>query len=111
MRESQGGPAAGLIAQVLLLAALAATVGLGSAGLLVGATCAVVTNLLLALGLARYGSDRMGPADWVTLARASLAVSVAALVADSFQDSDAVAALVSLAVLPARICLRSLAKQ
>ena len=36
MRTAQAGPVAGLIAQVLLLAALAGTVGLGGAGWVVG---------------------------------------------------------------------------
>ena len=46
-----------------------------------------------------WGTDRLGPADWVTLARATLAVGVAALVADSFAESVPVALLVSLASL------------
>ena len=79
----------GLIAQVLLLAALAGTVGLSAAGWVVGVACGVIMNAALARGLARYRSDRLGPADWVTLARATLAVGVAALVADSFDRARA----------------------
>ena len=48
MRERQGGPAAGLIAQVLLLAVLAATVGLGAAGWVVGLACAGAMAAVLA---------------------------------------------------------------
>jgi phosphatidylglycerophosphate synthase len=39
---------------------------------------------------------RLGPADWVTLARATLAVGVAALVADSFGEPVSVVLLVTL---------------
>ena len=80
----QAGPLTGLVVQLLLLAALAGTVGLDAAGWVVGLTCAAIIDVALAYGLSRYSSDRQGAADWVTLARASLAVGVAALVADSF---------------------------
>ena len=53
MRASQAGPAIGLIAQVLLLAVLAATAGLGAAGWVVGVACAVTMAAALARGLAR----------------------------------------------------------
>jgi hypothetical protein len=47
-----------------------------------------------------YGrAGPLGPADWVTLARAALAVGVAALVADSFGEPARIALLVSLAVV------------
>ncbi len=46
-----------------------------------------------------HRADRLGPADWVTLARATLAVGVAALIADSFARSVPVTLLVSLAAL------------
>ena len=78
------GPVIGLVAQVLLLAALAATVGLGRAGWLVGLACGVVMDAALACSLLRNRSERLGPAGWVTLVRATLAVGVAALTADSF---------------------------
>jgi phosphatidylglycerophosphate synthase len=84
---------------VLLLAALAATAGLGVAGWVVGITCAASMNTALAHGLSRYGADRLGLADWVTLARASLAIGVAALVADSFTSLVPVTLLVSIAAL------------
>jgi phosphatidylglycerophosphate synthase len=96
---AQAGPATGLIAQVLLLVALAWTVGLSGAGWVVGGACALVATGALARGLARYRSDRLGPADWVTLARATLAVGVAALVADSFDRPAPVATLVTLSVV------------
>ena len=99
VRTAQAGPVTGLIAQVLLLAALAATVGLGGAGWVVGITSGAVTMAALALGIPRYGSDRLGPADWVTLARATLAVGVAALTADSFDRPAQVTLLVTLATV------------
>jgi phosphatidylglycerophosphate synthase len=96
VRTVQAGPVGGLIAQVLLLAALAGTVGLSGAGWAVGVTCGVIANSALARGLSRYRSDRLGPADWVTLARATLAVGVAALIADSFDQPAQVTLLVTL---------------
>src|SRR5437660_10678612 len=80
-RTAHAGPWIGLIGQVLLLAALALSVGLSGVGWVVGVSCAVITNAALAHGLSRYRSDGLGAADWVTLARASLAVCIAALVA------------------------------
>ena len=99
MRASQAGPATGLIAQVLLLAVLAGTAGLGAAGWVVGVACAVTMAAALARGLARRRGDRLGPASWLTLARATLAVGVAALAADSFTHDTPVALLVTLAAV------------
>ena len=98
------GPVTGIIAQVLLIAALAGIVGLSgvrlsAAGWIVGVTCGVITNAALARGLSNYRSDRLGPADWVTLSRATLAVGVAALTAASFDQPVPVTILVSLAVV------------
>ena len=98
VRASLTGPATGLVAQVLLLDVLAATAGLGVAGWVVGVTCALTMAAALARGLAR-GGGRLGAASWVTLARATLAVGVAALVADSFAHDTAVALLVTLAAV------------
>jgi phosphatidylglycerophosphate synthase len=78
MRPARG-PLAGLIAQLLLLALLAGTAGLGAASWIVGVTCAVTMAAALARGLARRPGARLGPASRVTLARATLAVGVAAL--------------------------------
>ena len=99
MRTVQAGPLTGLIAQLLLLAALAATVGLSAAGWVVGVVCALIMAAVLARGVVRYRCKRFGPADWVTLTRASLAVGVAALVADSFDGPAQVTALVTLTVI------------
>ncbi|WP_235432471.1 CDP-alcohol phosphatidyltransferase family protein, partial [Nostocoides japonicum] len=82
MRSVHLGPPAGLVAQLVLLGALAASVGLGGAGWVAGAAVAVVVTGGLALGMDRYAAVRLGPADRVTLARATLVVGVAALSAD-----------------------------
>jgi phosphatidylglycerophosphate synthase len=91
------GPLAGLGAQLLLLAVLAQTVGLGRAGWVVGVTCALILDAALARALWRDPAARLGPAGWVTLTRATLTVGVAALAADSFERDVAVATLVALA--------------
>ena len=56
----QAGPATGLIAQVLLLAVLAGTVGLGGAGWVVGLACASTMAAALARGVARDPGDGRG---------------------------------------------------
>jgi phosphatidylglycerophosphate synthase len=96
MRAVHAGPLAGLAAQVLLLAALAGTVGLSAEGWVAGLTSAVIMNAALAHGLSRHHANGLGAADWVTLARGSLAVGAAALVADSFVHPAPVALLVSI---------------
>src|SRR5215831_1630398 len=98
-RAAPAGPLVGLIAQVLLLAGLAGTVGLGVGGWVAGLTCAVIVNAALANGLSHHRSEGLGAADWVTLARASLAVAVGALVADSFGHGAPVMLLVAISAL------------
>ena len=78
---------------------LTATVGVGGAGAVVGAACAVIVDAALARGLLRNPTQRLGPAGWVTLARATLVVGVAALTADSFERDVPVAMLVALAAV------------
>ena len=98
-RASQIGPAIGLIAQVALLAVLAGSGWLGAAGWIVGIACAVTMATALARGLTRDPGERLGPASWVTLARATLAVGAAAVAADSFTHDTPVALLVALAAV------------
>jgi phosphatidylglycerophosphate synthase len=93
----RSGPAAGATALVVLLYALTASVGLGSAGWFVGVACGLVTGAVVARGLSRY-AGRLGPADLVTLTRATLTCGVAALVADGFVQSPAAAPILALAV-------------
>jgi phosphatidylglycerophosphate synthase len=80
----------GLTADVAVLAALGAAVGLGAAGWLIGLAVALIANVLLARALTRAGAI-LGPADWVTLARATLVTAIAALVADSILGHGAAA--------------------
>ncbi|HEX6681468.1 MAG TPA: CDP-alcohol phosphatidyltransferase family protein [Candidatus Limnocylindrales bacterium] len=97
MSQVRSGPLIGLIVQFALLAALAATAGLGAAGWLTGAVfgfglCAIVWRAMARAELVHYG-----PADWVTQTRASLVGCVTALVADGFVRPAPVAILVTLA--------------
>jgi phosphatidylglycerophosphate synthase len=92
-------PVAGLIAQILLLSVLAIIVGLSSAGWLVGVTSGVIIDAALFRGLSRSRTGRLNLAGWVTFVRATLAVGVAALVAESFDRPAPVTALVLLAAL------------
>jgi phosphatidylglycerophosphate synthase len=91
------GPLTAAGAQVAILAALAETVGLGPAGWIVGLASGLILNQALARALQRDPVARLGAASWVTLARATLAVGVAALAADSIGQNTAVAPLVTLA--------------
>jgi phosphatidylglycerophosphate synthase len=91
------GPLAGLGAQLLLMAALAQTVGLGRAGWVVGVASGLILDAALARALWCNPEARLGPAGWVTLTRGTLAVGVAALTAASFERDVAVATLVALA--------------
>ena len=95
----RSGPARGLVAQIVLLAALAGTVGLGKAGWLAGTAYGVVTYALLTWGLRRSGADELGPADRVTLTRAALVGGVTALTVDAFDRPVPVVTLVSLTIV------------
>jgi phosphatidylglycerophosphate synthase len=97
--RAAGGPLMGLGAQLLLLVALAQTVGLARAGWIVGVACGLILDAALARALWRDPGAQLGPAGWVTLTRGSLAVGVAALTAESFAGDAAVATLVALAAV------------
>lgn len=96
MRTVQTGPVAGLIGQLVLLAALAASVGVTALGWVLGIACAVFTSEALGRALDRYGADRLGPADRVTLVRATLVGGVAALAVETPGRSAPVPTLVAL---------------
>jgi phosphatidylglycerophosphate synthase len=93
------GPMLGLIVQVVLLATLAGAVGLGISGWVAGLAYGAVTCALLTRGMRRSGAAALGPADRVTLARATLVGGVAALTADSFDRDVPVGVLVTIAVV------------
>ena len=87
----------GLAGQVAVLVILASTVDLGLPGWLTGISSGVVMSSLLNRAMHRVGADAFGPADWVTLTRATLVGGVTALIADSIHRPAAVGALVGLA--------------
>ncbi len=97
MYQVHAGPATGLSALLALLAALAATTGLGAAGWLAGIGCGVAGSAVLIRAMARHGLSRFGPADRVTLTRAVLTGGVSALVADSAVHPVSTPILVTLA--------------
>ena len=99
MRTVHAGPMFGFLAQLLLLVALSRTVGLGGAGWVVGLTVGLVTAAVLTRGLSRHRAERLGPADRITLARATLVGGVAALTADSFTRAVPVTAVLALTVV------------
>ncbi|HZR96762.1 MAG TPA: hypothetical protein VFA56_13780 [Gaiellaceae bacterium] len=79
------GPVAGAGTQLLILATLAGTVGLGRAGWAAGAASALLLDAILARALWRAPAETLTAATWVTLGRGSITVGVAALAAASFQ--------------------------
>jgi phosphatidylglycerophosphate synthase len=78
------GPITGLIFHAAVLAVLAASVGLGTAGWAVGLASGLVAFVALGQGLQRSAADAFGAANCVTATRAGLIGGVAALTADSF---------------------------
>ena len=99
MNSVQARAALGVLAEALLLSALDARVGLSAPGWVAGLTCAVIVNAALARGLYRAGAVGLGPADRVTLVRATLVCAVAALTAQSYVDPTPVWPLVALSVV------------
>jgi phosphatidylglycerophosphate synthase len=97
MRAVQRGPLTGLAAALGLLAALAATVGLPPTGWAAGVTAAAVLTLTLNVGLVHAGALHLGPADRITLTRATLVCAVAALVVDPRAGSAATSTVATLA--------------
>ncbi|MGX7681696.1 CDP-alcohol phosphatidyltransferase family protein [Jatrophihabitans sp. DSM 45814] len=87
----------GTLGTLVVLCALAATADLGVAGWVVGLLVGFAATALLAAARVRSEEPRIFPADWITLARALLTAGVAGLVADSFDRSISVIALVVLA--------------
>ena len=91
------GPFAGLVGQLLLLGWLGNTVGLGPLGWLAGLLYGVTMTALLLRGLERSHATALGPANAVTLTRATLVGGVTAVVADGLFRAVPVGVLVTLA--------------
>lgn len=87
-----------LAALILLLASLT-SLGLALLPAVVGLICGVVLCVSVHRGLAAAGSAALGPADVVTLTRAILTCTLAALVVDTSLEEPAAAAIVPLAVV------------
>lgn len=78
------GVTIGVLALVVVLVVLDAGHGIAAAAWAVGLACAGCLAAAAARAAARSGVDSLGPADVVTLGRATISCAVAALVADSF---------------------------
>ncbi|MEV5146511.1 CDP-alcohol phosphatidyltransferase family protein [Streptomyces sp. NPDC052727] len=88
--------AVGAGVQILLLALLGSAVGMGPAGWLTGLAFAFATWAVLSRAVHRSRLRSFGPANRVTLGRATLVGGVTALVADSFESAPPVTLLVAL---------------
>ncbi|MER7715566.1 CDP-alcohol phosphatidyltransferase family protein [Streptomyces flaveolus] len=95
-RPPQQETAVGAGAQVLLLVLLGTAIGMGTAGWLTGLAFAFATWAVLTRALHRSRPPSFGPANRVTLGRATLVGGVTALVADSFRSAPPVSLLVGL---------------
>lgn len=89
--------AAGMGAQLVLLAAIGAAAGLGTLGWVVGTGFSLALWALLTPALRRSRKWSLGPADLVTLARSVLVGGVAALVADRFGEAQPIPLFATLA--------------
>jgi phosphatidylglycerophosphate synthase len=87
VRRVHVGPATGLLAALALLLALTVTVGLNARAVTLGVATAVLTWVLLEHGMRAHRLDRLGPANRVTLARATLIAAITALVAQARFDT------------------------
>ncbi len=90
-------PTVGLFAQFAVLGALASTMGLGVVGWLAGGAYGVGLWALMCRALHRSRARVFGPANAVTLTRATFVGGVAAIVADTAGRAVPVAALAVLA--------------
>lgn len=90
---------AGASAQLLLLLLLSVGVGLSPTAWLAGTAYATVTLTLLASALRRSWMRSLGPANHVTLARATLVGGVTALVTNAIERQPHVGVLVAVAAV------------
>ena len=94
------GVRGGLVAAAGGLAVLLALLRVGPTAWVVAVSCAVVLAVATARRAVAEGVTSFGPADLVTVTRASLACAVAGLVADALvADTEAVTALVPLTAI------------
>ncbi len=99
----QRGPAAGLLAQLVVLVVLATTAGLDPLGWAAGLGYGTVTYVALGVHLDRHHRGRLGPADRVTLTRAVVVGGVTALVVTGSPRVPVLVALVTAALLLDRV--------
>ena len=90
---------ASLVALVVLLAVLGVAPGIGLVGWAAGLTCGTALSVAVARSASNGRVEAFGPADLVTLTRATLSCGVAALVADSFVREVPAWTLVALAAV------------
>jgi phosphatidylglycerophosphate synthase len=95
----RNGLVASLATLVALLTVLTLTPGVEVVGWAAGLTCGILLSLAVTQSAANRRVDTFGPADLVTLTRATLSCGVAALVADSFVQDAAASTLVTLAAI------------
>ncbi|MBD0421212.1 CDP-alcohol phosphatidyltransferase family protein [Streptomyces sp. TRM S81-3] len=95
-RPVQQETALGAGVQVLLLTLLGTAIGMGTAGWLTGLAFAFASWAVLSRALHRSRLPSFGPANRVTLGRATLVGGVTALVADSFRAAPPVPLLIGL---------------
>ncbi|MDN0198489.1 CDP-alcohol phosphatidyltransferase family protein [Streptomyces sp. S.PNR 29] len=98
-RLVQQETAVGAGVQILLLALLGTAIGMGPAGWLTGLAFAFATWAVLSRALHRSRLRSFGPANRVTLGRATLVGGVTALVADSFESSPPISLFVGLTAI------------
>jgi phosphatidylglycerophosphate synthase len=94
----RSGLTASLVVLLVLLTALASTVGLSVQAWGVGLACGLLITATVARGVSGASVPALGPADLVTLTRACLACGVAALVVESFLQRHVVPTLLVLAI-------------
>ncbi len=88
-----------MIVQLVLLTILSTTVDLAVAGWVTGIAYGLIMWAVLTRGLHHVALRGLGPANWVTLTRATLVGCVAALTADSFSQDTSIRLLVAIATL------------
>src|SRR4051794_5434931 len=86
----------GVAAQALLLSVVAAVIGIGTRGWAVGLAAGLLANVWLVHQLQAAGSSTVGPANLLTLGRATVVAAVAALVTDAAGHRLPVAATLTL---------------